>query len=281
MGLLKLILACILVYIGFVFYIYLIQREMIYFPQQNAPSPAEAGVPEMDLISFRTRDHLSLSAWYAPPKEVNAPTIIYFHGNGGHIGNRAPLIKPYLDEGFGVLLVTYRGYSGNPGIPTEEGLYNDARGAIQFVLEQQENPCIILYGNSLGAAVAVQMAIESEYPLTGLILQSPFTSVPDLARYHYFYLPVSGLVQDVYDSLSKCKKISAPVLVIQGTADTIIPKKFGRKLYDAIQQPKEIYEAHGKGHNDLFEPERVIGFIRSLSCRKKSSESDSPQTRGP
>src|SRR5690554_590199 len=110
MGILKLISVCILVYIGFVFYIYLIQREMIYFPKQDAPSPTEAGVPEMSLISFKTRDYLSLSAWYAPPKDSNGPTMIYFHGNEGHIGTRAPLIKPYLDEGFGVLLVTYRGY---------------------------------------------------------------------------------------------------------------------------------------------------------------------------
>src|SRR5690606_13144487 len=105
---------------------------------------------------------------------------------------------------------------------------------------------------------------------TGLILQSPFTSTSDLARYHYFYLPVSGLIKDQYDSLSKSKKISAPVLVIQGTADTIIPQQFGRQLYDAIPQPKQIYEAHGKEHNDLFEPDRVIAFVRSLSCLKKS-----------
>lgn len=266
MSILKLILAVLITYACFVFYAYLTQRQMIYFPDQHAALPKEAGVPEMEIVSYQTRDYLSLSAWYLPPKEPNLPTIIYLHGNAGNIADRGPIVKPYIEHGFGVLLVTYRGYSGNSGIPTEYGLYNDARGAIKFIQREQESPCIFVMGNSIGAAVAVQMATEPDLPIQGLILQSPFTSLVDIGKYHYWFLPVETLAKDKFDAYSKAKRVRVPTLMIQGTADKIVPPEFGRKLYDALPKPKEVHEVYGKDHNNLFEPVYVIDFVNKYAC---------------
>src|SRR5690606_32604813 len=146
----------------------------------------------MAVVSLVTADNLALQAWYRAPLLNDLPTIVYFHGNAGHIGHRAFLVKPYLDQGFGVLLLTYRGYSGNPGTPTEEGLYQDGRAAIEFLRRKEGSErCLVVHGTSIGAAVAVQMALE--YPIEGLILQSPFTSLPDVGKYHYPFLPVAWL----------------------------------------------------------------------------------------
>ena len=269
MSILKLIIVILVGYACFVLYTYLTQRQMIYFPDQQNTLPIEAGAPEMDLVSFKTRDYLSLSAWYTPPKSPKLQTIIYLHGNTGNIADRVPLIKPYIEQGFGVLLVTYRGYSGNPGIPTEYGLYNDARGAIQFILREQDSPCIFLMGNSIGAAVAVQMATEPDNPIQGIILQSPFTSLVDVAKYHYWYIPIGALVKDKYDNFSKVERVRTPVLMIQGTNDDTVPPEFGRKLYDAFSNPKEVLEVYGKDHNTLFEPQRVIDFVLKYSCNRR------------
>ncbi len=264
MAFIKFILALIIIYAGIVVYAYLVQREMIYFPSQKTTTPAESGVPEMREISLKTRDNHSIIAWYRPPADPGKPTMIYLHGNAGHIGQRAFIIKPYLDEGYGVLLVTYRGYSGNSGIPTQYGIANDARAAITFLQEEKQDQCIILFGNSIGSAVAIQMA--TEFPISTLILQSPFSSLTDIAQYHYFYLPVSPLIKDKFDSMKSVEKIEAPVLVLLGKDDKIIPPKFGRKLYNALLYPKELIEIEGKGHNDLFEPELVIEFINKFGC---------------
>lgn len=266
MTIIKLIIVTSLLYGGVVLYAYLTQRELIYLPDTHFVRPNEAGVPDMKIVSFRTRDNLSLTAWYKPPEDPGKPTIIYFHGNAGNIADRAPLIKPYLDQGFGVLLTSYRGYSGNSGVPTEYGLYNDARGAVKFVMNEQESPCIFLMGNSIGAAVAVQIATEPDYPIKGLILQSPFTSLTDIANHHYWYLPVTSLTKDKFDSFSKTDRIKSPALIIQGTADSISPPEYGRKLFQALPYPKEIEEIEGKGHNNLFEPDLVIRFVKKYAC---------------
>lgn len=264
MTIIKFIPLLFIIYVGIVFYGYLVQRELIYFPSQKITSPAESGVPEMKEISLKTRDNHSNTAWYRPPNSPEKPTLVYLHGNAGNIGQRASIIKPYLDEGYGVLLVTYRGYSGNSGIPTQYGLANDARAAITFLQEEKQDHCIILFGNSIGSAIAIQMA--TEFPISTLILQSPFSSLADVAQYHYFYLPAGRLLNDKFDSMKKVEKIQAPVLILLGKEDRIVPPKLGRKLYNALLHPKEIIEIEGKGHNNLFEPELVIEFINKFGC---------------
>ncbi len=251
----------ILIYLSLIFILYLFQRQFIYFPSTIQALPEEYGVPEMEVVELKTDDGLSLKAWYHPAKE-NQPTMVYFHGNAGHIGSRAIVVSPFLKKGYGVLLVTYRGYSGNPGTPTEEGLYKDGRAALNFLKNEK---CIVLYGNSIGAAVAVQMA--TEFKVQAIILQSPFTSLPDIAWYHYPLLGFKGLLKDQYQTIEKVDQLTPPTLVIYGEDDQINPPKFSRRLYQALPDPKKILAVPRRGHNDLFVPEQIIYYItKYINC---------------
>lgn len=254
----------VILYIIFLIVLYFFQRRLIYFPSQKAPLPAYAGVPEMEVINLHTADGLTLKAWYRPHLMSHSATLVYFHGNAGHIGLRAPLVKPYLDAGFGVLLLTYRGYSGNPGNPDEEGLYRDGRAALEF-LKQQGVPenSLVLVGESIGCAVAIELA--TKYNVGALVLQAPFTSLRAVGAYHYpLIMPVSFFIKDKYDSLHKADKIHAPVLIIHGNKDKIIPPIFSERLFDALPEPKQAIYVPNRGHNNLLEPNVVIDFIERM-----------------
>ena len=262
----KIILYLIAFYVLLLFFFYLIQRHLIYYPEHHAPSPAQAGVPEMQVVSLHTEDGLMIKAWYRPPTQPNLPTIVYFHGNAGHIGYRAVIVKPLLTQGYGVLLLTYRGYSGNPGKASEKGLYIDARAAMKFIKQHGvSNQCTVLYGNSIGGSVAIQMA--TEYSIGAMILQAPFTSLADVGQFHFPFFPVKWFIKDKFDSMKKIKKINAPVFILHGENDTTIPPKFSRRLYEALPEPKQMRYIPNRGHNDLFEPDLVIRFIKEqIKC---------------
>ncbi|MGF1640179.1 MAG: alpha/beta hydrolase, partial [Rhodospirillales bacterium] len=151
------------------------QRSMLYLPSTTTPLPATSGVPEMRPVGLVTADGLDLVAWYRPAAEGH-PTIVYFHGNGGHIGHRGSKVRPYLDAGYGLLLVSYRGYGGNPGRPSEEGLYRDGRAALAFLGTHGVPPArTVLYGESLGTGVAVHIAAErarAMQPVGALVLEA-------------------------------------------------------------------------------------------------------------
>jgi uncharacterized protein len=241
--------------------LYLFQRHLIYFPMSGTPTPEESGVPEMGVVALKTDDGLNLKAWYRPPLQPSLPTIVHFHGNAGHIGHRGIIVKPFLDLGFGVLLVTYRGYSGNPGSPSEKGLYLDGKAAIEFLIRDGiPMQKIVLYGDSIGTAVAIELA--TKYPVCALVLQAPFTSLADVGEFHYPYFPIRLLLKHKFENLKKAGNVQAPVLIIHGLSDDIIPAKFGRRLFDALHEPKKIELIQGVGHNDLYEPGRIIRFIQ-------------------
>jgi len=240
------------------FLIFFFQRSLIYFPEYSDLTPEMAGVAEMKTVLLKTEDGLQIKSWYAPPKVPESLTIVYLHGNAGHIGYRAALVKPYLNVGYGVFLLTYRGYSGNPGKPSEEGLYADARAALEFL----KGKSVVLFGESIGSAVAIQMALE--YDVKAIILQSPFTSLADVGAYHYPFLPVKWLLRDEFQSLEKAPKVHIPVCIIHGQNDGIIPKEMALKLFSAFSEPKTLLLVPYSGHNDLYEPRAVIEFIQKL-----------------
>jgi len=262
----KIALNIIIIYLVISAFLYLFQRNLIYFPVQYSPTPKEAGVPEMQVVRMQTEDGFSIKGWYRAPIKEGQPTLVYFHGNAGHIGHRGMIVKPFLDKGYGVLLLTYRGYSGNPGKPSEQGLYADARAAMQFLKEKGvSDRCIVLYGNSIGAAVAIQMV--TEFDVGAIVLQSPFTSLPDVGQYHYRFWPVKWFAWDQYNSLEKAEKVKAPVFILHGESDRIIPSKFSRILFEALNEPKEAKYIPDRGHNDLFKPDLVLDFIdRHVEC---------------
>jgi hypothetical protein len=193
------------------------------------------------------------------------------HGNAGNVAHRAEKVRPFMDQGYGVLLVGYRGYGGNPGAPSEEGLYHDAEAALAFLAAHNVGPDRqILYGESLGSGVAVEMAqrrAAAGAPVAGVVLEAPYTSMPAAAAHHYPFVPASSLIIDKYDSLAKIEQINAPLYIFHGDQDIIVPQSLGRDLFDAADTPKRAQWIDGAGHNDLYDfgaAEGVMDFLRGL-----------------
>lgn len=229
--------------------VFAIQRSLQYFPSQLVQDADRMTGGLMRTVTYRTADGLDLSAWYHAPGD-GLPTLVRFHGNAGQHGDRARSIRPYMERGYGVLLASYRGYGGNPGKPTEEGLYADARAALDWLAANGIDPgSIVLYGESLGSGVAVQMAAER--PVAGLVLEAPFTSAVDVGQAAYRWLPVRLLMRDRFDNLDKIDEITAPLLLIHGEADRVVATRFGRRLFAAANEPKTALFVPQAGHNDL------------------------------
>ena len=231
--------------------LYVGQRSLLYFPNRVAPDPARYGLADaIAPVDYRTEDGLVLSGWYRQAAQADQATIVYFHGNAGHHGDRGPVVRYLWEAGYGVLLAGYRGYGGNPGTPSEAGLAADARAAAGWLAEQGVNPaCIVLYGESLGSGVAVRLA--SERRVAAVVLESPFSSVADVGQAHYPIFPVKLLLRDRFDSLSRIAGIGAPLLVMHGEADRTVPIRFGRRLFAAAAEPKQAWWVPGSGHVDL------------------------------
>lgn len=257
----KILLQILFIYIVILTFLYVAQRSFIYFPSDVKPNVTQFN--NIEEIQVTTSDSLTLTGWFKKPKK-DKEIIVFFHGNASnHLGSYYTL-KPYLEKGYGFLSVGYRGYSGNEGKPSEQGFYNDARAFINILIAKgtaQEN--IILYGQSIGSGVAVQMA--TEFPnVKAVILESPYTSLPDVAAQTYFFVPVHLLMKDQFDSLSKIKKVIAPLFILQGTLDKIIPPELGKILFSMANEPKEIISLDGYAHNDLpvsLMAEKVMDFL--------------------
>ncbi len=213
-------------------------------------------------VQLTTADGLSLLAWYLPAR-ADRPVILYFHGNGGNIGHRAARLQRFAGEGYGVLMPEYRGYGGNPGRPTEAGFYRDAQAAFDFLQREGISADrLVLYGESLGSGVAVQLAATQQ--IGALILESPFTSVAAVAQYHYPFVPAALLVWDRFDALSRIGRVKAPILVLRGGSDAVVPGRFSQALFDAAPEPKESWFAPEAGHEELAEfgaLDAVVAFI--------------------
>jgi uncharacterized protein len=236
-------------YGGIVGGLFLFQRQLLYRPRKTRPALADLALLGVREVTLTTTDGLSLFSWYLPPA-AGRPVIAYFHGNGGHIGYRAERLRRFAREGYGVLLAEYRGYAGNPGIPCEAGLYLDAEAALDFLAGEGVAPNrVVLWGESLGSGPAVYVAARRE--VAAIILEAPFTSVTAAAQRHYPFLPAAMLVRDRFDSLSRIGRIAAPLLVLHGERDMIVPIRHGRALLAAAPSPKEGWFAPEAGHETL------------------------------
>ena len=258
-------------YGGIVGGLYLLQRKLLYHPNKTRPRLADLALLGVREVVLTTEDGLSLFSWYLPPR-AGRPVIAYFHGNGGHIGYRAERLRRFASEGYGVLLAEYRGYAGNPGAPSEAGLYADAAAALDFLAGERVTPSrLVLWGELLGSGVAVYLAAERA--VAGVILEAPFTSVAAAAQHHYPILPAARLVRDRFDSLSRISRIGAPLLVLHGERDMIVPVRHGRTLLDAAVHPKEGWFAPGAGHQNLVHfgaLDAAIAFIERRLCRTQA-----------
>ena len=245
--------------------VFVMQRTLLYPAARQAPNLAAYDVAGLYEVTTRTPDGLTLRHWYVPPAEAGAAVLVVFHGNAGHLGDRVGKLAEIIDAGFGVLFAGYRGYSGNPGKPTEDDLTADARLLLDW-LAGQGVPAerTVVYGESLGTGVAVKMAAERE--VAAVVLESPYTSIAEVAQTHYWYLPAKWLVLDKWDSMAHIGRIRAPLLVVHGARDKTVPTRYGRRLFAAAPEPKELFIVEAGTHNDLYDhpqvAERVIAFLR-------------------
>jgi len=244
-------LTVITIIAAFLAVVWFAQRSLIYFPDGSVPPPGALGLPEAEIVTFDTEDGLHLEAWYVPARAPSADrTIVVFNGNAGHRGHRVTLAALFAELGFSTLLTDYRGYGGNPGLPSERGLERDARAALKYLLTRTDvDPARIVYfGESLGAAVAVRLALD--YPPSALVLRSPFTSLADIGQLHYPFLPVRWLLRDRYPSIDRVGRIESPLLVIAGDADRIVPADNSLSLFEAANEPKRLLVIEDADHND-------------------------------
>jgi len=250
------------------------QRKLIYLPDTSAVPPAVQVLTGGRDVTLSTEDGLELAAWYVaapgPPSLTQCrPTVLVANGNAGNRLSRGPLGQSLVDAGFGVLLVDYRGYGGNPGSPSEAGLAADIRAAHRFLtVEEGIDPAELFYfGESLGAAVVTGLAAEQ--PPAGLLLRSPFTQLADVAQQHYPFLPVRLLLRDRFAVRDSIGAVRVPTTVVYGSADSVVAPAQSRAVADAAGGPVELIELPGADHNDedLVGGPEVIDAVVRLAAR--------------
>ena len=256
-AMLQVAVAAVVFYVMLVALMYIFQRSFQFYPESRLPSRVESGVASMDEVRFTTNDGLELFAWTQPPSVDGKPWVVIFHGNAGNIAGRARKARVFFEAGYGVMLVEYRGFGGNPGRPTQDGLFADARAALAYLAGQGiAGRQLVLYGESLGTGVAVAMAYEAAQagsPVAAVLLEAPFSSAADVAAGYYPFLPARLLLKDKFDSLSMVQDIAAPLFIAHGDRDLTVPQTLGRKLYAQAVEPKQALWLEGAAHNDLYE----------------------------
>lgn len=228
-----------------------IEKLFIYFPERTLEGdPTSWGMPFED-VRFVTDDGVELHGWFVPGRRQE--TWLWLHGNAGNISHRLENLKFLHDQvGVNVFIFDYRGYGQSRGSPSERGTYRDATAALDYLRSRGDvhEDRIIYFGRSLGAAVAVELA--TRHLPAGLVLESPFPSVSYMAKRTHLWLPVWPLLRGRYDSLARIGEIHAPVLVVHGDSDSIVPIEGARILFEAANEPREFYAIRGADHNDTY-----------------------------
>ena len=234
-------------YVGLAATMFLAQRRLMYFPDRQRIPPAAAGFPQAQEVVLETRDGEKIVAWHLPP-QAGKPVVLYFHGNGGTLPLRVDRFQRIAAAGAGLLAIDYRGYGGSSGSPTERGLIEDGRAAHAFVAARYPGR-IALWGESLGTGVAI--ALAAEQPVTHIVLDAPYTSALEVAATVYWFFPVRWLMKDTFRSDLRIEKVKAPVLILHGEADDVIPIRYGEKLLAMIPGEKRLVRYRGGYHVDL------------------------------
>jgi len=260
------ILTFLLIYFFILFTTYFFQRNLLYHPKENNYF-GDSLLVSIEKVKIKTQDNIELLSWYHNKNINNYKTILFLHGNAGSLENRIHKINHFKDININFLLVAWRGFSGNEGKPTEQGLYEDARSAVRWLKSKgilEKN--IIIYGESLGTGVATEIAQNKNF--AGIILESPFTSMIDAGKTKYPYLPVRFLLKDKYESNKKIKNIKSPILIMHGKVDNIVPFYMGKKIYELANEPKYSYFSEYDDHMMEYN-EKLLNnlkkFISSLN----------------
>jgi hypothetical protein len=242
------LLVALVCYVGLVAVMYLAQRKLMYFPYAARMAPADADFPQAREVDLKAADGVRILAWTVPPKP-GKPVVLYLHGNGGSVAHRVPRFRKLVDDGTGLVALSYRGYGGSDGKPTEDGLIADGRAAYDFARATWPDAKIVLWGESLGTGVAVALAGEKD--VAAVILEAPFTSTADVAFSAYPFIPVRLLMKDQFRSDDRIGKVKAPVLVMHGARDRVVPFRMGERLFALANEPKQFVRFADGGHEDL------------------------------
>ena len=257
-------------YLVLLVFLYLFQSHLLYLP--NLPSrdivatPEEVGL-DYEPVKITTDDGVILDGWFIPARQARG-VLLFFHGNAGNISHRLDSIKIFNDLGLDTLIFDYRGYGRSTGAPSEQGTYRDAESAWRYVTDERGFPAerIVLFGRSLGAAIAAYLA--TRHTPRALIIESAFTSVPDLAAKIYPFLPARALVRFQYHTETHLQSVGCPLLIVHSRDDEIIPFDYGRRLFAAAHEPKQLLELRG-GHNDGFLVSRHV-YVTGLDTFLKA-----------
>jgi uncharacterized protein len=243
----------------------LLHRYFIYIPDRTRVDPKDAGLQGVDEVVFRAADGTKLIAWYLPA-QAGRPTLLYFTGNSGNTANRASKIKAIAGDGYGVFMLNYRRYGGSEGRPSESRITADAVSAYDTLRGLGVAPHdIVAYGESLGTAVATRLSLQRH--VEGLVLEAPFTSIVDVGKLMWKYFPLDLIMADQYRTIERIGAVTAPVFIVHGGRDAVIPLDQARHVFHMAAEPKTMVVVPQAGHNDLFERgawEKVRCFLESL-----------------
>ena len=261
-NLLQLILIIFFIYFLVLVFLYFYQRNLLYHPNENNYSGDKISV-DIEKVKITTSDNIELLGWYHEKNLKDFKTLIFFHGNAGSLENRIHKLNHFQDMNINFLIIAWRGFSGNNGKPSEQGLYEDGKSAIDWLIKKgvsEKN--LILYGESLGTGVATHLAQNKSF--AGIILETPFTSMIDAAKKFYPYIPVKFLLKDKFENYKKIKKINIPVLVMHGEADQIVPFEMGKKIYEIANQPKYSYFTKYDNHMMEYDKDLLTALNKFL-----------------
>ena len=244
----------IAIYVGITIVVYFYQRKLLYHPF-SAEITGEGLIHNFETINFKTSDNFVLKGWFHL-KNSNKKTILFLHGNAGNLDNRIDKLNSLGSMDINFLIISWRGYSGNPGNPSEAGLYKDVLGGIKWLNEKGiSNDQIILYGESLGTAIATEVGQNENF--AGIILEAPFTSMVDMGQKIYPIFPVKFLLKDKYESKNKIKNLKSPILVLHGRKDKIVPFYMGEKIFEMANNPKFKYFTDLDDHMMIFDDKLI------------------------
>ena len=263
---LQFILTIFAIYFLVLVFLYFYQRNLLYHPNENNYSGDKISV-DIEKVKIQTADNIELLGWYHKKNLKDYKTLVYFHGNAGSLENRIHKLNHFQDMNVYFLIIAWRGFNGNKGKPSERGLYVDGKSAIDWLIKKGvDEKNLILYGESLGTGVATHLAQNKNY--AGVILETPFTSMVDAAKNFYPYVPINLLLKDKFENFKKVNNINAPILVMHGEVDQIVPFSMGKKIYEIANNPKYSYFTKYDDHMMEYDENLVLAlksFFNSLN----------------
>ena len=263
---LKILIVAFIIYCLILIFLFFFQRNLLYHPLVNNYSDDDLTV-KIEKVKIETNDGIKLLGWFHKKDLNKFKTIIFLHGNAGSLKNRIHKLNHFKDIDVNFLIISWRGFSGNQGKPSEKGIYLDGKSSIEWLNKKGiKNEDLILYGESLGTAVAIHLSQNNNF--AGVILESPFTSMIDAAKNVYPYFPIRFLLKDKFESDKKIKNINSPILIMHGEADKVVPFWMGKKMYKLANEPKYFYFPEKDNHMMEYDEKMIEilnGYLKRLN----------------